>query len=146
MRLLLDGKELDSYQSFYQAKIKNNDMLLLKNSRTSTLQGPLAQRNVSSNYLSNPPVAAGRLPSSNHFGNQQGTSNQNYGSFAGYNQRGRNSSQPSNSNRSPNFNQGYPTNPNRGPSNAELPLSDYEIAMQKEIERKIHFDRMDKNL
>lgn len=153
VKLSHEGKDLDPYLNFHQARIKNNDMLLLKQIRKSTLQGPMAQRNVNSNYLNSQNGNQGVFGAGAPFCNasqQQRTSNDQYGSFAGggYNQSGsRASYQPPQQNRPP-----YQSTTNNGAYSREpirqnaLPLSQAELSMQKEIEKKIHFERMNRNL
>lgn len=144
VKVMLDGRELENYQTFYQAKIKNNDMLLIKAVRSSNLQGPVAQRNINSNYLSNQPPAGDRFPwaAGNASANRSPpqTSNQKYG-FFNFNEGPGSLSTNANSN--------YGVNRSAqqsGTSQNKLPVSELELAMQKEIEKKIHFDRMDRHL
>jgi hypothetical protein len=130
-------------------------MLLIKNSRKSPLQGLNAQRNVGSNYLNS---QRGGFQGGNGGGLQAGnphtqnrTANQNYGSFAGYNQAStRDSYQPHAQSR-PEYGNNragsmYQNQGNTSIAQSSLPMTDNEIALQKEIEKKIHFERMNKNL
>ena len=165
VKLMHDGKELEQYQSFYQAKVKNNDMLMIKVTRPSNIQGSNSQKNVNSNYLGNQgggfpwtrnndvnmePQKNGRQQGSLGQYNQIAQSNQdNRQSRASYNGQQPLSNQFAQQNRSNQFGQQNHPQSNQFSQNnskVEAPISEYEIAMQNQIEKKIHFDRMDKNL
>lgn len=153
MKLFYEGKELDAYSNFYQARVKNNDMLLLKASRPSNLQGAHAQRSVSSNYFPNRQPE--KFPFSNPYAQQKpnSTTNQSYGQFPFGNQTNSRPYNQQGSYKQPTAHQ--PTNrassmyqnplPNDR-QNSQSQLTEIDLALQKDIERQIHFERMNRNL